>query len=258
MKASMRALGWALRFFWIISIGFGVTCAHSATLLRVSFGQPSLQASERCLVVQLPIILHNRGYYKLVDSRAAATIFDYQGSQLSGGASRLPEILPDEHTTFFHNFSFDLTAILARPEYLFNDSGFVIRGSLQSTLASLIPVRFETNVTAPWGAPLHGLDIGRLEISTYNLTHSTMVIPISFQNHSPCFDVTGRIRIRVFDDTLGQVGESIVSLNVVQGSFYDGQTQMLARTSLITQTGQIQAFIETEAFDYGPVVSHYG
>jgi hypothetical protein len=85
-----------------------------------------------------------------------------------------------------------------------------------------------------------------------------MTIPISFENHSPYFNVTGRMQVRAFNDMLQQVGESAVSVDVVSNSVYVGQAQMLANTSLIAQTGQVQVFVEAEAFDYGPVVSHYG
>jgi len=217
-----------------------------------------VQASEHNVAVSLLIILDNRGYYKLVDLRAATTIFDCQDNQISVGTSQIPEILPEEHLTFFHNLSINLNAVLARPQYLFNDSSFTIKGSLQSSLANLIPVRFETNMTTPWGAPLYGFNIGRPGIGLHNRTHSMMTIPISFENHSPYFNVTGRMQVRAFNDMLQQVGESAVSVDVVSNSVYVGQAQMLANTSLIAQTGQVQVFVEAEAFDYGPVVSHYG
>ncbi len=258
MKVSMRALNWALRFFWIISIAFGITCAYSATLIRVNFSQPFVQASELSVTICLPIVLHNRGYYKLVDLRAATTVFDCQENQISIGTSQISEILPEEYLAFSHNLSISLSAVLARSEYLFNDSSFTIRGSLQSSLASLVPVRFETKITSPWGAPLYGFDVGLPAFVFRNLTHSMMTIPLSFENHSTYFNVTGRMRILAFDDMYRCVGESVVSMDVASNSVYVGEAQMLVDPNLATQTGQIQVFVETEAFNYGPVVSHYG
>jgi len=258
MNVPLRALSWATRFFWIIALAVAVTCVYSATLIRVDFGEPLMNYTEEEFMVTLPIIFDNNGYYSIADLNITTLIVDFENRQISVDSTFIAQIPPQNNITLFHNVSFDINEIVTRAEYLFNDSNFTLHGSVFLDYASIIPFGFEANTTIPWGAPLFNFTAGLPEYSSYNGTHLTVHMPTSFQNHSPYFSVTGTIRIEIFNDRHQLLGVGTVFADVPSNTNYEGEVETIVNAAMVTERGQIRVFVETEMFNYGPMVINYG
>jgi hypothetical protein len=258
MNVPLRALSWAIRFFWLITLAFAVTCVYSATLINVEFGEPTPILDEASFRFTLPITLDNRGYYSIADLNLTTTIADNENSSVSETTSHVPEIPPQNEITMLHNVSLDLSNILTRADYLFNDSDLTLHSSIRLSYANLIPFGFEASTAMPWGAPLFNLTMGTPEYSPYDAVSLRARLPISFQNHSPYLSVTGTIRIEIFNSRNQLLGGDAVFVDVPSNTAYDGAFEALVNAATVTSGGEIHVYFETEMFDYGPVVISYG
>ena len=81
---------------------------------------------------------------------------------------------------------------------------------------------------------------------------------MSFQNHSPYFDVTGAIRVEIYSNNSQLIGIGSTLVDVPTHSNYDGTIQILVNAGMVTGNGQIHLYVETGMFDYGPMVINYG
>jgi hypothetical protein len=258
MNVPLKALSWAVRFFWIIALAFAVTGVYSAMQLRMNFGEPFVTYAEETFTVTLPVIFNNRGYYDIADLNITTIIADSEKTQISRASSYLAKIPPQNGATIFHNVSFHSSEMIAHESFLFNDSSLLLYGLIHLDYANLIPFGVEANETIPWGAPLYNFTAGIPEYARYNVTHMRMSVPISFQNHSPYFSVTGTIRVEILN-SLGQLlGTGTTSVDVASNAVYDDSVEALVSTLAATSTGQIRIFVDTEMFDYGPMVINYG
>jgi hypothetical protein len=258
MNVPLRALSWAIRFFWLITLAFAVTCVYSATLISVEFGESTPAFDEASFRVTLPITLDNRGYYSISDLNFTTTIADDVNSSGSEASSFVPEIPPQSETTILHNVSLDMSSILTQADYLFNDSDLTLHGSISLSYASLIPFGFEASTAIPWGAPLFNLTVGTPEYSPYDAVSLRARLPISFQNHSPYLSVTGTIHVEIFDSRNQLLGEDTIFVDVPSNTAYDGAFETLVNAATVTRGGEVHVSFETEMFDYGPVVISYG
>ncbi len=258
MNVPLRALSWAVRFFWIIALAFAITGVYSATLIRINFGEPTMTYTEEVFTVTLPLMFDNRGYYNLADLNITTVITDSVGNTISRATTHTARIPPQNNATIYHQVSFNIDDIIANADYLFNDSAFSLYGSVRLDYADLIPFGFGANKTMPWGAPLFNFAAGMPEYSPYNTTHLRINVPISFQNHSPYFSVTGTVRIELFNDRHQLLGEGVVFVDVPPDTAYNGAIETLVNAGQFTASGQIRVYVDTELFDYGPMVIDYG
>ncbi len=257
MNVPLRALSWAIRFFWIITLAFAITCVYSATLIRIEFGQP-LILSEENLKIMLPLTFENNGYYTMDDLNITTIVVNRNDLLISKGASHVIDISPQTDSTILHNVSLNINEITAHDYYLFNDSDLILRGSISLNYAHLIPFTLEGNSSIPWGAPLFNFTIGIIEYSRHNLTHLTANVPIAFQNHSPYFGVFGNIRIQILDDRDQLSGVGAIAVDAPSGSSYTGRISTLVQTATAAHLGQIHVYFETTEFRHGPMVVTYG
>jgi hypothetical protein len=258
MNVPLRALSWAIRFFWIIALAVAVTCVYSATLIRVDFGEPIMDYLGEEFTVALPILFDNNGYYSIADLNITTIIADYENRHMSKDSTFIAQIPPQNNMTLLHNVSFNISDITTRAEYLFNDSSFTLYGSAFLNYANIIPFGFEANTTIPWGAPLFNFTAGMPEYTVYNGTHLTTNVPISFQNHSPYFSVTGTIQIEIFNHRQQLLGIGTIFADVPSNMNYEGEVETILNAAMVTERGQIRIFVETEMFNYGPMVINYG
>jgi hypothetical protein len=258
MNVPLRALGWAIRFFWIITLAFAVTCAYSATLINVGFGEPTPMFDGDSFGMTLPILLNNGGYYSISGLNITTSIIDAQNSSISDASSYIAQISPQEELTILHNVSFDVGQILTREEYLFEDSEITMIGSVHLSYANLIPFGFKGNAPIQWGAPLFNFTVGTPQYVPYDLTRLRVNVPVSFQNHSPYFSVTGNIRVEIFNDRDQLLVGDTISVDVPSGNAYNGEFETIVDAARFTGSGQILVYFETAMFDYGPMVVNYG
>ena len=257
MNVPLRAISWAIRFFWLITFAFAVTCAYSATLIRIDFGQPLVQDSQEDLRITLPLAFENNGYYTIDDLNITSIIM-HNTTRISKGTSHVMSISPQTHSAILHNVSLNVNELVADEYYLFNDADLVLRGSISLNYAHLIPFKLEGNSSIPWGAPLFNFTIGMIKYTRYNLTHSRANIPIAFQNHSPYFSVVGDIQIQILTDRNQTAGEGTVAVDVPAGRPYTGQIEALMQITPAAPSGQIHVYFKTATFSHGPLVVNYG
>ena len=250
-------MSWATRFFWIIALTITITCVYSVTLIRISFEEPTTYMTEEDLNIMLPIILGNEGYYNIADLNITTQLLDSENSQISKATTYVSQIPPQNNTTILHNISLPMDEIMANVDYLFNDSNFTLLCSAQLSYANLVPFSLETNTTIPWGAPLFNFTTGDPTSNMYNLTHFGVIIPISFENHSPYISVTGVIRVEIINRAHQVIGEGSVSMDVPPGTSYNGQLEVVVNATLIDGIEQVHVYVETSMFNYGPIVIDY-
>jgi hypothetical protein len=258
MNVALRALSWAIRFFWLITLAFAITCVYSATQISVELGEPTPLLDETSFGATLPIMLRNRGYYTISNLNVTTTIRDTMNRSLSETTSRVAEIPPQHETRILHSISFNMSGILTQTEYLFNDSELTVHGTISLDYAGLIPFGFEADTPMPWGAPLSGFTAGQPEYGAYDAVSQRVRVPISFQNHSPYMSVSGTMRVEVFNSLNQLLGEDTVSIDVPSNTAYSGQVDTLVNAALVTQRGEIHIYFDAEVFDFGPLVIRFG
>lgn len=257
MNISLRAISWATRFFWIIALAVTITCVYSVMQIRIGFGEPTINMTEEDLNIMLPITLGNEGYYSIADLNITTILSDSENSQISEATTYVSQVPPQNNTTILHNISLPLDQIMANMDYLFNDSDFTLLGSAQLNYANLVPFSLKTNTTIPWGAPLFNFTMSDPILNMYNLTHFGVTVPISFENHSPYFSVTGVIRVELINNSHQVIGEGAVSMDVPPGTSYNGQLEAVVNAFLIGGIEQVHVYVETPMFNYGPIVIDY-
>jgi hypothetical protein len=122
--------------------------------------------------------------------------------------------------------------------------------------AEVIPVRASSNLSLPWGAPLHNLILGPLTTEWYNQSHIRVLIPISFENHA-FFNLTGTVKARIYDNGNLPVGKCQINLDAPQHSLYKGKLEFYVPS----RTGSnihCEALFDTQFFTYGPMVIGIG
>jgi len=259
MRYAVRALGWATKILWILIIAFSATTVYSAMNVRMGFGEPQARLSSGSVVLSIPLFVNNSGLYDLTELNMTVDVMDYNGSLLSASSTFVALIPRNSSVDTAHNVSIDLDDATSQVQiYLFNDTDFILDMSLKVKFASAVPFQVSKNTTVPWGAPLYNFSIGQVSYNHLNLTHQEVIIPTSFENHSPYFGVDGSVRVEIYNDKDALLGFTETGLNVPSRSSYDGQVEMIVDASKITGSGEVRFYFETSAFSIGPVVMPYG
>ena len=259
MRYAVRALGWATKILWILIIVFSATAVYSAMNVRISFGQPQAYLSSGFVVLSIPLFVNNSGFYDLSELNMTVDVMDSNGSLLSASSTFVALIPRSSSVDTAHNISINLDDDTSQVQfYLFNDTVFNLDMSLKVEFARAIPFQVSMNTTIPWGAPLYNFSVGQTSYNYLNLTHQEVIIPISFENHSPYFGVDGFMHVEIYNDNSEFLGSSVSGLNVPSHSSYEGQVEMIVDVSKITGSGEVHFYFETSTFSIGPVVMPYG
>jgi len=259
MRYAVRALGWATKILWILIFAFSATAVYSAMSVRIGFGESQVFLSDETVIISIPLFINNTGLYDLSELNITADVTDYNQSLLSTSTTFVPLIPRGSSVETTLNISISLDDITSKAQtYLFNDTIFNVDLSARLDFAQAIPFQASTNMTIPWGAPLYNFSVGQISYNYLNLTHQEVIIPISFENHSPHFGVDGFMQVEIYNDNDELLGSSVSDLNVPSHSSYDSQVEMIVDVSKITGSGEVHFFFETSAFSIGPVVMPYG
>jgi hypothetical protein len=259
MRYAIRALGWATKILWILIIVFSATSVYSALNVRIGFGEPQFFFSDETVIVSIPLFINNTGLYDLSELNITAVVTDYNESLVSTSITFVPLIPRGSSVKTAHNISISLSDVASKiPNYLFNDTLFNVNMSMKLNFAHAIPFQISTNMTIPWGAPLYNFSIGEISYDFYNLTHQIIVIPLSFENHSPYFGVDGTMQVEIYNSNGELVGSEALSLDAPPQSRYYGQVELIVDVSKLTPSGEVHFFFETSVFSFGPVVIPYG
>lgn len=259
MRYAVRALGWATKIIWILIIVFSVTSVYSAMNVRIGFGESQVFLSDETVIISIPLFINNTGLYDLSELNITADVMDYNESLLSTSTTSVSLIPRGGSVETTHNISISLDDITSKAQtYLFNDTIFNVDMSAKLNFAHAILFQVSTNMSMPWGAPLYNFSIGQISYNYLNLTHQELIIPISFENHSPYFGVDGFMRVEIYNDNDELLGFSVSGLNVPSYSSYDSQVEMIVDVSKLTGSGEVHFYFEASTFSIGPVVMPYG
>lgn len=264
MNIPIKMIGIATTIFWVFLIAFSVSAAFSAKDIQFNFGDPQTgMTADNELFFSLPITMANRGFYSIGDFNVTSKASDINGNEIARGASFVPIIRPGEEITMFHNITLDIDEILQRDQnYLFNDTDLRIHETVGLSIATIIPVQASGNFTLPWGAPLYNFAFGNATYSPHNATHFRVIVPISFENHA-FFDLTGNLRIRMYNDLNVRIGNGRINIDAPQHTGYSGNIEFYisianAITPGTNPKGHFDVYLFSPLFDYGPWVIPYG
>ncbi len=259
MDASIRVIGVASTFLWILLVAFFASAAYSVKDLHLDIKKPQLSLTqEGFVVISIPVKIENGGFYNLCDFNLTTMVADLNGSKITEGSTLIPVVRRGDKIDAFHNLTFSLSSFLLDKGvyYLFNDSHFNVTALISMKLAEVIPVQALSNFSVPWGAPLYNFHVGQPNLEPHNITHLKVYVPLSFENHSPV-EVNGEIRLYMHSDgeTVGY-GETTVA--APQGALCTCLVLLYVEASRICEEGFLEVYLSTQLFSYGPLVIPYG
>jgi hypothetical protein len=254
MKQAVRALGWAINIFWIMLLLFTITVVYSALLIRPSFGEPLANSSGGTFTVSLPLTLYNGGFYDISGLNITTRVTDYQGSLVTNSTTLFPLVSGGASATIRHNMSISLeqAATTDLSYLLFADSDLDVSTHLRLVYARIFPFEISFNTSMPWGAPFANLTLGGISVVPVNMTHSRILIPVSFENHSS-LEMNGTVSLEIVDNMGNAVGTSTTSFDALSGSPF-GTTIEIVMSGNPANIRDARLSFRTPYFSYGPVV----
>jgi len=246
MKPAIRALTIATIILWTFIIAFAATAIYSVMNLGIDFGETQFFPSSKGVVLSVPFSINNTGYYDISELNVTTRVTDDNGTLLALSETLVPLIASGSSIERAHNTSIDLSDIMAMDytELFFNDSSFGFDAFVSLNFAYAIPVQMSINMSVPWGAPLSNLSIGEISVPDNN----TVVIPVSFENHS-YFDMVGTMQLEVYNDMDEPVASGQTNLNVSSHSGYNEQVEMhLSLGDTLPESGEIHFVFESPMF----------
>ena len=262
MNVPIRILGVATLIIWIALAAFIASAAYSIKDLGFSLGEPKIATGpNRTMVVSLPLHISSNGYFTLRELNLTTAFSTVEGSVLSETSTFLPAIPPGKNVTILHNATLDIESLLEKEDtYLFEDGNLTLSLAAALNFAELIPTRLSTNITYPWGAPLHNFALSQPSFDLFSATQARVTVPISFENHAP-FDLNGNIRIQLYGTGNSLLGESQTAFNAPANSPCSCKLEfhlpLDSAASTAARSGHFNAFLSTQFFDYGPLVIAY-
>jgi hypothetical protein len=258
MRIPIRIIGIITSVFWIFLILFAFTAVYSMKDMQYSLGDLETAINQdNDLLVSFPVSVTNTGYYNLASFNISMKILNNNGSEVARGSTLIPLVAQGQTVNTTHTMKLNVTDLLLTDrDLLFNDSSWSINEVVSMDAAEVIPVRASSNLSLPWGAPLHNLIFGPLTTEWYNQSHIRVLIPISFENHA-YFNLTGTVKARIYDNDNLPVGKCQINLDVSQYSAYKGKLEFYLPSRTVSNI-HCEALLETRFFTYGPMVIDLG
>ncbi|MCJ7713959.1 hypothetical protein MUO66_05825 [Candidatus Bathyarchaeota archaeon] len=262
MKVPIRMLGIATSVIWVLLIAFIVLAAYSVTDLRFNVDEPQFNTdSNGQLVLNLPLIIDNGGYYSLKEFQISTVFSNVEGLEISRADTFIPIIHSGEIVTINHNVPIDMEEIFSNDEkYLFEDNELQVSLSVGLNFAEVLPSQISTNFTFPWGAPLSDFEFGKADVNRFNLTHSIITIPMSFANHA-FIDVVGSISVELCNEENSVLSETQKLISVSPQTSYEESLVFIVpipdRTLTDIQNSHFNVYFSTLLFEHGPLVIPY-
>jgi hypothetical protein len=258
MRIPIRIMGVATTFLWIFLAVFFVSAVYSVKDLHFDFGEPQTGLTvDNEIVFSLPMTIANNGFYNIGNFNVTTEISE-EDFAIANATTFIPVIEKGNTVTITHNMTINSASLLENNQNcLFNDTELKIYAVVSMRIAEMIPVQASTNISMPFGAPLHNFTIGKPEYSHFNLTHVMVVLPINFENHA-FFDVAGNMQIRMYNNASALIGEGQTAIEAPQNSSYSGVVEFYVQTSDITTNGFFEVDINTSLFNCEGLRFPYG
>lgn len=254
MKYVIRALGWLSRLIWIAVILLPITFGLSMEKLFqpdiIGFGEITTSFSNGKVRISMPFYINNTGYYDLSDVNLTTVLKDSEGRIIAQGETLLPLIVAGNRIDAFHDVYVSLDKLTEDMEYLLlNDTMLDLNASFSLRFAYILKVSLHTNLTIPWGAPLHNLTISKL---TYDLIKGELTLYASFENHSP-LTLEGNLQVIIYNNRSETIGDQSISVKASSGELFLSEIKIPVEFSKITQNGYVLLYFGAEEFTTGPV-----
>lgn len=249
MKQIIRVIFWTTNLLMIAMLIFMTTTAYSISQFEIGFAEPNAAVSNETMTIAIPFHFRYNGIYDISDLNLTTLVNSDQGIAFSNSSTYVPNILKGAEVSLTHKICFNFSELLSKSSsnILFNDCSLNIDVSAGIGFARIIPVVVSSNFSTPWGAPLHGFTIGKIETEEQNST-----MPMHFENHS-LFALVGTIELELYDSLNQLVGRGSTAINVKPQGFCDTK---IAVTMLGVSNSLAAASLnfDTSVFNYGPVV----
>ena len=111
------------------------------------------------------------------------------------------------------------------PTIMFNDAQLKFKVVFKGRM-DFFEAKLDRQITYNWSAPIKNLSLGELRFQPKNITHSTIIIPLSFEDSSPFLELSGVIKGEVLDDRgikLGYINPQ--SITITPGSRFSKELQ---------------------------------
>jgi hypothetical protein len=253
----------------IITIGavaaVAMTIAQSAPY--VSIGQVSQNMTGTVARIDIPVTIGNRGYLAFADINARLSLKDSNGTTLVEGSGGPLTIPAGSTSTFVLTITIDTAHVTPEvlQDLMTNSQNLTVNASLGGAIPPMVSLAASASGNFYWGAPFKNLQMGSPTFITYNSTHLLTMIPVSFDNDSPYFPVSGQGSVRVLDANGQQVGSGKIDINAPTNSHFSGNLQIyfvmpttLTESLLLNDTTlNFNALIELPSFGMGALTLPY-
>jgi hypothetical protein len=258
MRIPIRIIGIITSVFWIFLILFAFTAVYSMKDMQYSLGDLATAVNQdNDLLVSFPVSVTNTGYYNLASFNISMQVLNNNGSEVARGSTLIPLVAQGQTVNTTHTMKLNVTDLLLTDrDLLFNDSSWSIYEVVSMEAAEVIPVRASSNLSLPWGAPLHNLIFGPLTTESYNQSHMRVLIPLSFENRA-FFNLTGTVKAGIYDNGNLLVGKCQINMEAPQNSPYKAKLEFYVPSRTVSNI-RCEALIETRFFTYGPMVIDLG
>jgi hypothetical protein len=212
---------------------------------------------DNTLLLSFPVSVTNTGYYNLASFNISMKILNASGSEVARGTTMIPLVPQGQTVNTTHTMRLNITDLLiTNQDLLFNDSQWSINEAVSMSAAEVVPILASSNLSLPWGAPLHNFFLGPPTTEFYNQSHIRVLVPISFENHA-FFNLTGTVKARILGNSNMVISKSQINLNVPPYSPLKGELEFYVPSTTASNI-HCEALLETPFFTYGPMVINLG
>ncbi|MEM3596944.1 MAG: hypothetical protein QXJ53_02275 [Candidatus Bathyarchaeia archaeon] len=252
MKVAIRMISVATALFWIFLAAFTISAVYSFIKdVRLSFGEiemPTSLTERNEMVLCLPITVENKGVFNIGFFNITTEISNLEGAILARGNTCIPVIGRNTVTTIRHNITVNIAELFQENFLIFNDTTFVLYEAVSMSVAEVIPFTASTNITIPWGAPLHNLNISEPEYETVNRTHTLIRTLINFENHA-FFDVAGNLSIRMCDSEGTVIDEAQTFIEAPSRTVYSEYAEICIENTVVRLCKRLEFYLQTPIFN---------
>lgn len=268
MRQAARMLGWTTNLIVMIVlmllVFLGYSLADTLILKQgIRFEEHQSESYEEGIQLSIPFIVNNTGRFPISNVILATNISDYKGTWVTGSETILPHV-PEgsvsRETQILHINMVDVSSD-ELSHLLLKDSQLKADIAIRFTYAHLVSFRIQpSNMSFPWGAPLHNLSVGKpTGVTSFNASHYKVYLPLSFENHAPLSLMT--IRLKLLNDQGKSLASMTTKVNVHQWEgFADSLEIFIEEQNLqrLTEKGFVRLHFQTSEFSFGPVEMSYG
>jgi len=215
---TIRALGWAIKILWIVTLLLPVTVAISMWELlgskAIGIEEPTVSFYDRTLHMSTPFYINNNGFYDLSDINVTIRIINK--NNLVTKFSKLYANVPAKSML---NTTYDVSVSLEElgeknKELLTQNANLDLTITASLRVAYAIGFEIAANTTIEWGAPFNNLTISNI---VYLVPNNEFLLFLSFEN-AASFPVSGELVMDAVNARDEVIGTKIQPVNVDSGT----------------------------------------